>query len=359
MARCYWLEVFPQTQRELDDWRRKAAAIPDTKLRRDALFTHRTKSRHAEGLAAFAIIASPEHRPDVIRGTVAFESMLDYLDTVSEHPVDDPVPSSLHLHRAFETAVDTEAPILDDYYALLPHRDDGGYLASLIVTCREVLSALPAYPVTLAALRRCATVSGQAQSFNHAIPLGLDQLTIAAWAEETTATIGLDREVEWWEVVAAGCSSLTIGALMGAAGDPETSPEDVTLLESAYFPWVAGMTTLLDSLIDVGSEDLVVNHLNRYSSREEAAEHLAAIVARGLQLTSCLPKAELHRMILAGAGGYYLAQADAWAPGWDLVARRVLEELGEFSRPAVAVHCVRQGRPRAALRVAFGGATAA
>jgi tetraprenyl-beta-curcumene synthase len=358
-ARCYWFEVYPRTQRELGYWKRRAEAIPDPALRRDALFTHRTKSRHAEGLAAFAVLAPPERRRDVAKCAVAYESMLDYLDTVSEHPVEDHVASSLWLHRAFEAAVDTELPISDDYYALRPHRDDGGYLTSLITTCREVLKSLPSYSVTLEALRRCAAFSGQAQSFTHAIPFGLDRQTIVTWAAETTTTIALDREIEWWEVVAAGSSSLPIGVLMAAAADPATSPEDVSLIEAAYFPWIASMTSLLDCLIDVESDEAAANHLNRYSSREDAAEHLAAIVSRSLQLASGLPKAELHKLILAGAGGFYLAQPNAWAPGWDLIARRVLEELGEFGRPAVAVHCVRQGRPRAALRMACGGATAA
>lgn len=354
-ARRYWFEIFPLARRELGHWHRRAEAIPDPVLRRDALFTHRTKSRHAEGLAAFAVLAPPEHRHAVVKATVAFESMLDYLDTVSEHPADDSLANSLCLHRAFDSAVDIESPVAGDYYRLQPHREDSGYLAGLIAACREALSSLPSYPVARDALRRCAAFSGQAQSLNHAIPFGLEEATVAGWAEETTTTIQLDREIEWWEVVSAGSSSLPVGVLMAAAADPTISAGDVSRIEAAYFPWIASMTSLLDCLIDVGSDEISANHLNRYASPEEAAEHLAMIVSRSLELTAGLPRAELHRLILAGAGGYYLAQANAWTPGWDLVARRTFAELGEFARPALFVHCLRQRRLRAALRVSVGG----
>lgn len=354
-AHCYWREIFPLVQRELTHWHRRAAAIPDPVLRRDALFTHRTKSRHAEGLAAFAVLSPPERRREIVRGAVAFETMLDYLDTVSERPAGDPLANGLQLHRAFEVAIDVEFPTSEDYYDLQTHRDDGGYLAGLIATCREVVGSLPSYRIALDSLRRCAVLTGQAQSLNHAIPFGLPEEMTASWARETAVAIRLDREMEWWEIIAAGSSSLPIGALMAAAADPGTSRDDVSLVEAAYFPWVAALTTLLDSMVDVGDEELVANHLNRYPSRQVASERLDAIATRSLQLVSELPSAELHELILGGAGGYYLAQAPVWQGGWDRTARGIYEALGEFARPALVVHCLRQGRPRAALRVAGGG----
>jgi tetraprenyl-beta-curcumene synthase len=348
----YWLDIFPVARRELRRWKRQAESIPNPELRRDALFTHRTKSRHSEGLAAFAGLAPSAHRHAVIRGAVAFELILDYLDTVSEHRTEDPLSNlsnCLQLHRAFNVAVDLEAQP-EDYYALHPHRDDGGYLAAQIDTCREILQSLPSYSVVAEPLRRCAKLSGQAQSLNHAIPLGLDEGTIATWARETTAEIQLDREVKWWEIVAAGSSSLPIGALMAAASDPTTSIKDAARIEVAYFPWVAALSSLLDCLIDIGDDQVFANHLNRYTSEEDAAEHLASIASRSLELVSVLPQAESHRMIVGSVGGYYLAQPNAWLPGRDRIARRVLEALGVYARPALVVHCIRQGRPRVALR---------
>ena len=61
-ARCYWLEIFPFARRELREWRRRAEAIPEPGLRRDALLALQTKSGNAEGLAAFAVLAPRERR---------------------------------------------------------------------------------------------------------------------------------------------------------------------------------------------------------------------------------------------------------------------------------------------------------
>ena len=45
--------------------------------------------------------------------------MLDYLDGVSERPTPDPLANGLRLHRAFEVALDPDAPHAD-YYAHAP-----------------------------------------------------------------------------------------------------------------------------------------------------------------------------------------------------------------------------------------------
>jgi tetraprenyl-beta-curcumene synthase len=348
-ARCYWLEVFPVVRRELRGWRLRAASIPDPALRQDALFTHRIKGRRAEGLAAFAILAPPVDRHRVIRSTVAFESMLDYLDTVSERPGEDPVANTLRLHRAVTVAVDTtRGP--ENYYALHNGDDDGGYLAALIDTCHANLERLPSYPVVVESLRRSARFDVQTQSLTHGLLFGADEEQAAAWAERTAREMELDQTLKWWELVAAGASPLPFGALIAAAADPLTTAEDVASLEAAYFPWVAALSSLLDGLVDLGEEQVGANPVIRYGSEEVAAERLGLIASRSLELVSELRGGELHELILAGLGGYYLAQPDAWPPGRERIAAGVLAALGKFARPVLTVHCLRQGRPRMALR---------
>ncbi|HWW68040.1 MAG TPA: DUF2600 family protein [Solirubrobacterales bacterium] len=343
------MEIFPLARRELREWRRRAAAIPDPELRCDALFTHRTKGRRPEGLAAFALLAPPADRHRVIRSTVAFESLLDYIDTVSEHPVEDPVANTLKLHHALAVAADV-AIEPEDYYALNGGRDDGGYLAALVETCRANLGPLPSYPVVVEALRRCAGFDAQAQGLNHALLFGADEEPAAAWADRTAGELKLEGVLEWWEMVAAGVSPLPFGALMAAASDPLIAAEDVSRLEAAYFPWVAALSGLLDCLVDLGEDQAGANHVLRYGSEEVAAERMGAIASRSLELVSELRGGELHELIVAGLGGYYLAQPDAWLPGRERIADGVLAALGKFARPALTVHCLRQGRPRMALR---------
>jgi tetraprenyl-beta-curcumene synthase len=348
-GRCYWLQVFPLARRELRAWRQRAACIPDPALRRDALFAHRAKGRRSEGLAAFAVLAPRVDRQRVIRGTVALESMLDYLDAISERPAEDPVANTLGLHRAVEVAVDvTRGP--EDYYALHNGRDDGGYLAALIEKCHASLGQLPSYPAVAESLRRSAWFDAQAQSLSHGLLFGTGEAPAAAWAERTAGEMGLDQTLKWWEVVAAGASPLPFGALIAAAADPLLTAEDVARLAAAYFPWVAALSSLLDGLLDLGERQLDANPVVRYSSEEVAAERMGAIASRSLELVSELPSGELHELILAALGGYHLAQPNAWLPGRERIAASVLTALGRFARPALTVHCLRQGEPRIALR---------
>ena len=82
-ARCYWLEIFPVARRELREWRRRAEASAEPGLRRDALLALEAKSGNAEGLAAFAVLAPRTHRRAVVRAVIAYQTALDYLDSLT------------------------------------------------------------------------------------------------------------------------------------------------------------------------------------------------------------------------------------------------------------------------------------
>ena len=98
-----------------DEMLARAEAIPDPLLRADALASHRDKGSNSEGLAALAVLAPPERRAPVARSLVAYQLMLDYLDGVSERQSDDPLANGMCLHRAFEVALDPDAPQADYY----------------------------------------------------------------------------------------------------------------------------------------------------------------------------------------------------------------------------------------------------
>ena len=112
-ASRYWLEIFPLTRRERRRWRQRAAVIPDPHLRRDALFTQATKWGHAEGAAAFAVLVPRARRAAFVRMAIAYEVMIDYLDTISERRVADPFANTLQLHRAVGAALSLEPPAGD------------------------------------------------------------------------------------------------------------------------------------------------------------------------------------------------------------------------------------------------------
>ncbi|HTR75279.1 MAG TPA: DUF2600 family protein [Solirubrobacterales bacterium] len=340
-ARRYWLDVFPVVRSAQRRLLARAEAIPDPLLRADALTAHRDKGSNSEGLAALAVLAPPQHRASVARSLVAYQLILDYLDGVSERPSADPLANGLQLHRAFEVALDPKADE-EDYYSLAAAREDGGYLAELIRTCREPLLDLPSYPAAREVVLRQGRLCRESQALNHALRFTAVEAELDAWSERTAAEVGLEPGFEWWELIAAAAaSSLCVGALLALAATPGVEEEDACRVESAYFPWASGLNALLDSLVDLDEDPEGASHLRRYQSREHAVERLQTIATGARRRVAELPDGRLHELILAAMGSLYLVHEEAWRPGREPVSLAVYGALGPLARPALAVHLMR------------------
>jgi tetraprenyl-beta-curcumene synthase len=339
----YWAQVFPaarSTQRRL---RELATKIPDPLLREDALISHDHKGSNSEGLAALAVLAPRERRSDVARSLVAYQLMLDYLDCVSERPVENPVEAGLDLHRAFAVALDPDASH-EDYYARAPAADDGGYLERLIETCRAPLRGLPSYHAVQGPLQHQAMLCAESQALNHALRFTAVEDRLSEWARTTVAEARFESEFEWWELVAAAAaSSLCVGALIALAAVPGVSEEEARRVEAAYFPWASGLNALLDSLVDLDEDPEDGSHLRRYSSPEHAAERLGTIAGGARLRVSALADGALHEAILAAMGALYLAHEEAWKPGREPISLAIYEALGPLAKPSLVVHLLRRG----------------
>lgn len=349
-ASAYWLEVFPAVRRNQKRLRVLAESIPNPQLRADALAAHHDKGSNSEGLAAMAVLAPRAHRARLAESLVAYQLMLDYLDGVSERPAEDPVANGLLLHRAFEVALDPAADH-DDYYALAPADEDGGYLTALIEACRAPLADLPSYPAVREPLLRQALLCRESQALNHALQSLPVEDRLAEWAALTATSAGLEAGFEWWELVAAAAaSSLSIGALLALAADPDATAVEAARVEAAYFPWASGLNALLDSLVDIDEDGEAASHLRRYGSFEDAAVRLRTIGSSARERVSQLPNGELHEAILAAMGALYLACPECWDRRRDPISRAVLEVLGPLARPSLAIHVLRRrGRGSRAL----------
>jgi tetraprenyl-beta-curcumene synthase len=342
-ASAYWLEVYPAVRRNQKRLRVLVESIPNPQLRADALAAHHDKGSNSEGLAAMAVLAPRAHRAGLAESLVAYQLMLDYLDGVSERPAEDPLANGLLLHRAFEVALDPDAGH-DDYYALAPDCEDGGYLVALVEACRAPLAALPSYAAVREPLLRQALLCREAQALNHALQFLPVEDRLAEWAAQTASEAGLEASFDWWELVAAAAaSSLSIGALLALAADPNVTAADAARVERAYFPWASGLNALLDSLVDIDEDAEAASHLRRYDSFEAAAERLATIGSAARERVSELPDGELHEAILAAMGALYLACPECWDARSEPMSRAVLAALGPFARPSLAVHVLRRG----------------
>jgi tetraprenyl-beta-curcumene synthase len=329
MAR-FWLVVFPLVHSELRAWRRRASAIPNPVLRTQALGTLERERLSAAGAALFAATTRWQRRAArraLVRALVAYQLMCDYLDTLAERPSRDPIRNGAQLHRALADAV-ASGP-LADYYRNHELRDDGGYLAALVIACREGCATLPAYAsVRTAALREAAR--NEVQGINHA-PVGIREPSLRAWAAAARAgdatAIG---DASWFELAAAGSSSLAVLALIAAAADPATTADTAERARRVYFPWIEALSTLLDSVADRERDRRTgeLNFVSQYPTQAAAVARLRDVTGRALAGARSLPRGERHVVLVVGMVALHVSEPGAWLPSARPVTHAVLRATG-------------------------------
>jgi tetraprenyl-beta-curcumene synthase len=346
----YWLQVAPVARRELRAWGARAAAIPDPILRGHALDKLRNERLNAEAAAAFATLAPRAHQASVARLTLAFQVMVDYLDTLSEQAVDDPLENGRQLHRALSAAVDLDAEPTD-FYRHHSESEDGGYLDALVTTCRTTLHMLPAGHAVVPPALRAAHRASEAQSRSHSAErAGLTQLRVWSAAQAP------DGEYEWWELAAGATAPLSLHALFAAAADPRTGHAEADAVESAYYPPICALATLLDSLVDYSRDGIDSEHsfVAYYPSNFSAAERLGAVTRHALAAARDLPRGSRHAVIVTGVAGYYLSATEAASDFARPVTRAVIDKVGAIFLPILAIIRLRR-LVRGALRANRAG----
>jgi tetraprenyl-beta-curcumene synthase len=305
----YWLVVFPTARRELRGWERRARRIPDRVLREHALRKLRSEAMTAEGAAAFAILATVRSCRHVVSACVAFEVIYDYVDALGEEPVPDVLGNNRLLYGALVAAFVPGDPT-EDWYAGRPCDDDGGYLRALVDSCRSALARLPAREHVRPRLLRMAQRAGEGQSLHHAATDADSRRALGRWAADQQPA---DGTLRWWELAAASGSPLGFFALLAAAAHRGTDGADAEAIEHAYFPWIAALSWLLESLVDQEEDAASDGHsyVAHYDSPQSAAQRLAAIAEHATADARGLPQAGRHTLLLAGMTAMYLSDAGA------------------------------------------------
>ncbi len=329
----YWLSVFPRVCRELARWRRRAAEIGDPTLRSLALEAL-GKPGNIEGAAAFAAFVPRRRRAAAVRALTALQAAYNYADTLAEQPSEDPVANGRRLHEALLAALDPHAE-QRDYYEHSPHRDAGGYMDEMIERCRAALATLPAYALLAPAARAAAERIVECQSLS----LGersRAHVELGRWAHEHAPA---GEELAWWETVAAGGSSLGVYVLIALAADSATDSCDVAAIESAYFPWIGALHSLLDSLVD-RAEDAEIGQLSLvgcYASPADAAARIGTIATHAARRARGLPGGEWHAALVAAMAGHYLSAPEASAPEVVAIASNVRAAMGALAGPILVM----------------------
>ena len=339
-TRIYWLEVWPFLRAEMRNWRSRAEAIPDATLRRVALGAQRSKRGNLEGAVAFATLAGCEHRLHSARAMAAYEAAFDYLDCLCEMPNADPLVNGRQLSQALIVAVQPGRKH-DDYYAHHSRSEDGGYLRALVDACQTTLGSMPAYSAVGDALVRVSNRIAAYQSFNHGDARGSHD-AFAQWALSETVSHQLRRggpELRWWEIGAAGGSSLAAFALIAAAADPRTGRAHAEAIDDAYFPWIGAVNSLLDSLVDQHEDDAPGQHrlLDYYASSEQVTERLEFITKQAMLHAQELRPRHGHALIVAAMTSFYLSCPEARTLDLRRVRERLRKSVGVLDAPTMLI----------------------
>ena len=148
-------------RREHRSWMRRAVAIPDPRLRRQAVTALQDKRPLLDGAALFWTIP-PRRDPHLLRLLVAFQILANYHDRAGEHAALTGEEAGPGCSMATFAEVIDLARTPAGYRPTADHRD-GGYLAALVTACRDGCARLPGYPAArphlVEAARRCGSLS--------------------------------------------------------------------------------------------------------------------------------------------------------------------------------------------------------
>lgn len=335
----YWLQIFPCVRRESSHWRERAQEIPDPRLRGLALEAQMLKRGNIEGSAALAAFAPRAWRTTVTRAQVAYQSIYDYTDTLAELASKSPIANARQLHQALLVATDPTAHHTD-YYAHYPAQDDGGYLRSLIETCRAALHALPAYPAIQHPAHRFTRRIVAYQSLNLTESQGGHQL-LRRWAATETQ---IETELRWWETAASAGSSLGLFALIAAAADPGLTRDEATAIERAFWPWIGALHSLLDSVTDQDEDHHADQRslLSYYDGPQEIAARLHILARESVRAASQLRQPAIYLLTIAAMGSHYTNATRHHTPTEQVAVRAMRDNFGTLSSACDAVFLVRR-----------------
>jgi hypothetical protein len=331
----YWSTIAPLVRTQLDHWTLRAEEIPDPALQEVALANLREEGFNAQATATLATLAPREYRKPVVEAIVSLQIIYDYLDSLVERPLVDPLSYGRHLYRAFVDAVVLDNAPRGDYYAQALESDDGGYLEELVGVVRGALTQLPGQATVADVCAHTAERCEEAQVHAHATPvLGSTQLEL--WARSNAHDTGL----QWQEFLAGAVSSgLALHALIATAADPRATQEQARAVDEVYLS-VCALTTLLDGLIDYEQDMRSMGHpgyIRYYEDHDALAQGLRSMIHRAATGAPNIPNGPHHLMTLVGVVAYYISAPTASSEFAQPVTEQIHRELKPLITPTLTI----------------------
>jgi len=316
--------------REIAGWRVRAAEIPCPETRRLALDALRAKRGHIDGAALFWILA-PRRDAGLLRLLVAYNVLCDYLDSLTERPG---AGDARLLHRAMTDALEPGGA-RRDYFGGGAGSGDGGYLDTLVDTCREACGGLPSFAVVQPLALREAGRASAVLPLNH-LPAAERDAGLRAWAAREFPG---ERDLAWYELGAAASTWLAVQASLAMAANPACDAHDVEAVCDAYFPWCSLAGTMLDSYVDEADDLAAGNHryVAHYPAREAMLDRLSISVEQASFVVTGLRDGHRHGLILACMVAMYLSKDSARTVGLRESTRRLARSGGTLTRLLVPI----------------------
>jgi tetraprenyl-beta-curcumene synthase len=289
-------------------------------LRVDALDALYRKRGQSDGAALFTILPRSRNR-HYLRLLVAYQIIWDYLDSVNERGAHAGVANGRQLHLALFDALDPGG-VDRDYYEHSPWYDDGGYLQTLVGTCRECCASLPSYERVRVLVLRDA-MRAQVLALNHDTDPEQRDRSLRTWARSEFPG---GHDASWWELTGAASAGLATFALLALACEHAPTEREIERTHAAYFPWASAIACMLDSYADQAEDTFNDDHsyLAHYPTQDAAIAGACQLVRRCLYELSKLDNSEKHFVIVCSMVALYLSKdsvrTDQMRPPSDRVA---------------------------------------
>jgi tetraprenyl-beta-curcumene synthase len=323
----------PRGALELRHWRLRAQIIPDPALRSDAVHSLTRKRANADGAALFSTLTGARSQA-LLRVIVAYETIWDYLDNVSERGAAAGEINGRQLHLALSEGLDLDAP-LSNYYRHNQCVDDMGYLRVLVRTCQLCCAMLPFY----GSVRELLIQEGRRSdvgALNHALDAEYRNVALARWAaQEYPGT----TEASWFELTAAASCSAVVHVLLAIAAERTCDEHRLARIYTAYFPWFSIAVTMLDSYVDQAEDAASGAHMYiaHYPSSDVAVQSVRDAIARCTCALRDLPNGSRHAVIAACMVAMYTSKDSARASDMRATTASMIAAGGLLARLLVPV----------------------
>lgn len=320
-------ELFPVIEKELNEWKKKAEAIPDAELRNQALASIETKTFHCQGGSVFALLAGV-HDKKALRFIVAYQTISDYLDNLCDRSTSLDPDDFTTLHEAMKDAL-SPGNRLKNYYACREEQDDGGYLGELVQTCQNTLLEIEDYPLIKEKMLELEGLYAELQIHKHVKEEERLPRLIRWYNTNKNQTLGL----RWNEFSAAAGSTLGIFCLAAYGFSGKLTKALIEKIVDCYFPYVQGLHILLDYYVDQEEDRLEgdLNFCNYYGDEVQMLERLQYFFILAEEKMAQLPDKQFHRYIPKGLVGLYLSDKKVKKLGQTSKLRKELLKTSGFT----------------------------